>query len=459
MVGLPTRLGAAMTAACALMAPLPAMAQETPTPEEAEAIAREAYIFTYPLVLMYRTMYLQAISDETGVGFGNWLHLGMSSPADTDIVTPNNDTPYSYAWIDVRAEPWVLTMPPIDADRFYTSQWDDLWGYVIGNVGSVDDGNDGVSVLFAAPGWEGDLPDGIDRVIRGETDFLGTLTRTQAFGADDMESVTEIQQAYELQPLSAFLGEEAPAALPEIDWMPWVDGDETTLKYWQYVAELLPYTTPHAQDAAQYEGLAALGIERGEPFDPSTLSPEMQDALQAGIDAAREDLRQESETFTDATLFFNTREIVGDDYLNRALGVYVGIFGNTSDISIYNTIVADADGELLDGSKHSYTMSFPAGGLPPDEFFWSLTMYKLPERLLTDNPIDRYSIGSATPGVEYGDGDSLTLYIGPDSPGGEKQSNWLPAPDGPFWLVLRNYGPDQSIIDGTYQVPAVAPVE
>jgi Protein of unknown function (DUF1254) len=164
--------------------------------------ARDSYIFTYPLVMMYRTMYLQAIDESSSTfsgGMGQWLHLGTATPADTDIVTPNTDTPYSYAWVDLRAEPWVLTMPAIGADRFYTSQWDDLWGYVLDNCGSVNDGNNGISVLLACPAWDGDLPEGIVRVIQGETSFLGTLTRTQLLPSDKPEDVERIQASYRLE--------------------------------------------------------------------------------------------------------------------------------------------------------------------------------------------------------------------------------------------------------------------
>ena len=228
-----------------------ALAAETPTPEEARAIAREAYIFNYPLVMYYRTMYLQAIDPQSksySGGFGKWLHLGTSSPKDTDIVSPNNDTPYSYAWVDVRAEPWVLTMPKIEAKRFYTSQWDDLWGFVIGNAGSVDDGNDGVSVLLASPTWKGELPKGVKRVIQGDSEFLGSLTRTQLFEPKDLPDVKKIQKEYKLQPLSAFLGKPAPRAAPAIQWKPWKEGLETTGEFWAYVNFLLPFTTPNPQD-------------------------------------------------------------------------------------------------------------------------------------------------------------------------------------------------------------------
>ena len=139
---------------CSMLVVSGTWAQAKVTPGGAKAIAKEAYIFNYPLVMMYRTMYLQAIDTKSksySGGFGKWLHLGTSSPKDTDIVSPNNDSPYSYAWVDLRAEPWVVTLPKIEKNRFYTSQWDDLWGFVLDNPGSVEDGNDGVSVLLSSP--------------------------------------------------------------------------------------------------------------------------------------------------------------------------------------------------------------------------------------------------------------------------------------------------------------------
>ncbi len=194
-----------------------AIVTASPSAKETRAIAKEAYIFTYPLVMNYRTMYMQAIKGDGE--FGKWLHLGSASPADTDIVTPNNDTPYSYAWLDLRAEPWVLTLPKINKDRFYTSQWDDLWGYVLDNGGSVNDGNDGKTYLLVSPSWQGDVPKGITRVIRGESNFLGSLTRTQLVGGNkDMPRVKEIQKSYKLQRLSTYIGGTAPVAAPSIDW-------------------------------------------------------------------------------------------------------------------------------------------------------------------------------------------------------------------------------------------------
>lgn len=427
-------------------------------PDEARAIAKEAYLFTYPLVMYYRTMYLQAIdaqSDSFSGGFGKWLHLGLSTPQDTDIVTPNNDTPYSYAWFDLRAEPWVLTLPQIEENRFYTSQWNDLWGFVLDNPGSVVDGNDGVSVLLASPTWQGDLPEGVQRVMRGDTSFLGTLTRTQLFGADDLANVDQIRGEYELQPLSAFLGTEAPEPAPEITWRPWKEGVETTDEFWGYVNFLLPLTTPNPEDQAVLDRMARIGLISGEPWDPATLDAESREAMAAGMQDALADLGEAANNITDPSLFFRTREDLGGDYFNRAVGVLVGIFGNWESISVYFSVDRDAEGEPLDGSAHSYSLTFGEDQIPPAKNFWSFTMYRMPERFLAENPIDRYSIGSSTAGLQTASDGSITLHFGAASPGKDKESNWLPSPDGPFWMVLRIYGPGPSILDKTWKVPPI----
>jgi len=436
--------------------------QDRLTADEARAIAKEAYIFNYPLVMMYRTMYLQAIDKDSkshSGGFGKWLHLGTSSPKDTDIVSPNNDTPYSYAWVDLRAEPWVLTMPTIEAKRFYTSQWDDLWGFVLDNPGSVEDGNDGVRVLLASPSWNGDLPKGVERVIRGDSEFLGTLTRTQLIEPADLPNVKRIQQLYKLQPLSAFLGKPAPEPAPVVEWMPWKEGDEKTDEFWAYVNFLLSFTTPHPQDKPILDRMARIGVEAGKPWDSAALDNDVQDAIAAGMEDALTELEKATTTFDDPGLFFRSRRDLNKDYFNRALGVLVGIFGNVSKVSIYFAVPRDDQGELFDGSKRSYTLTFSKDQIPPVKHFWSWTMYRLPERWLVDNPIDRYSIGSATPGLKKGEDGSITLYFSAKSPGKEIESNWLPTPEGPFWLVLRTYGPGDSIQKKTYKVPPIKRVD
>lgn len=421
-------------------------------PQFAQGLAKVAYIFTYPLVMNYRTMFMQAIDGDKAMG--KWLHLGLSSPADTDIVTPNNDTPYSYAWVDLRTEPWVLTMPRIEKERFYTSQWDDYWGYVLDNPGSVNDGNDGISVLLASPSWKGPLPHGVARVIQGETDFLGTLTRTQIIGGqEDLRKVKAIQESFKLEPLSSFAGTAALVPAPAIYWPKWAEGDETKEVYWTYVSFLLPFVTPHPNDQAMHEALAKLGIQSGSTWDPVALEPAVRVAMQQGLEDGRAEMKKLSEGGIDAAKFFGTRKRVGTNYMDRALGVYMGIFGNVKEVSVYLSMPADAEGTPLDGGKSTYTLTFTREQMPPVAYFWSITMYELPQRLLVDNPINRYSIGSSTAGLKTNEDGSLVIYVGKESPGNDKVSNWLPAPDGPFWTVMRCYGPSQSIVDGTYKRP------
>jgi hypothetical protein len=182
-------------------------------------------------------------------------------------------------------------------------------------------------------------------------------------------------------------------------------------------------------------------------------SAEIQAAMAKGMEDALADLKKASEHITDPSLFFRSRKDTNKDYFNRALGVMVGIFGNVKKVSVYFATAKDDQGELLDGSKHNYTLTFAADNIPPAKNFWSYTMYKLPQRWLVDNPINRYSIGSATPGLKTAADGSITLYFQAKSPGKDKESNWLPAPEGPFWPILRTYGPGKTILDKTYKLP------
>ncbi|MEM6159330.1 DUF1254 domain-containing protein [Erwinia sp. P6884] len=420
--------------------------------QQMNELAKNAYIFTYPLVMNYRTMYAQAIKSGN---FGKWLHLGVSSPDDTDIVTPNVDSPYSYVWLDVRSEPWVLTMPKIEKNRFYTSQWDDMWGFVLGNPGSVNDGNEGVRVLLAGPDWQGEKPKGIKRIIQGESDFLGSLTRTQLLGdKNDLQNVKKIQQEYTLQPLSEYLGTAKPAPAPELTFPAWKEGAEMTPEYWDYVAFLIQHVKHNPADREMYDALKVLGISDDGKAGTPTLSSAQKTAQAQGIILAQKEMKQVGDKTRDASKLFNTREKLKEDYLTRAMGVYLGIFGNTTDQSFYFSLVKDNQGQMLDASKHDYVINMPEADLPPVKYFWSLTMYSLPHRWLVDNSENRYSFSSTTPDLIKGSDGSVTFYLSVQKPA-DKTVNWLPAPDGPFWTVLRTYGPDEAILKGSWKVPEV----
>jgi hypothetical protein len=455
--GLGTRLATAL--AC-LLAFTSARAAEV-TPAEARVISRDAYIFTYPLALQYRTMYVQAIdatSKEYVGGFGKYRHYGVSTPDNKDIVTPNNDTPYSWAHVDLRAEPWVLTLPPTDG-RYFTTEWMDLWHFIVDNPGSVIDGSEGGNFLLASPSWKGDMPEGIKRIVRGESEFMGTLTRTQLKGMDDLAAMQETQQAYKLQPLSAFLDQPAPAAAPEIQWPVWIDKVDKTADIFRYVNFMLPYTTPNPLDQPILERIARIGIAPGKPWNLAAMNPEMRQAIEDGVADGLKLIGETIPKVHDAAKLYLSREKMRTDYLNRTMGVVIGQWGNDTRQAVYQGWPLDAEGVPPDTGKNNYTITFPPGKLPKYQFFWSITMYGLPERLLVPNPLKRYSIGSDSPDLKMAADGSLVIYLQKNSPGPEKEGNWLPAPDSPFSAVLRVYGPGEAEQAGHWKAPALERVK
>lgn len=422
---------------------------------EVRAIAKEAYIFAYPLALQYHTTYIQAVdttAKEYVGGFGKYRHYGMSTPDNKDIVTPNNDTPYSWAQLDLRAEPWVLTLPKTDG-RYLTAEWMDMWHFVLDNPGAVRDGDAGGNYLIVSPRWTGTAPAGTKRVIRGESDFAGTLTRTGVSGEDDVPNLERTQQGIKLQPLSAHLGQSAPPPAPALDFPAWVPGVENTPDIFRYVNFMLPFTVPHPNDKPTLDRIAKIGIAPGKGWDFAAMAPELRKAIEDGVADARKAIAENVSKTVEASKLFYTREAFDGDYLNRTTGVVMGQWGNLPEQAVYQTWAADADGNPLDTSKSNYTVTFASGGLPQAKYFWSITMYNLPERLLVPNSLKRYSIGSQTPGLKSAPDGSVTIYIQKDSPGSDRESNWLPAPDAPFFAVQRVYGPGEAERTAKWQAP------
>ncbi len=425
------------------------------SPERVRALTSEAYIFSYPLVMNYATMYSQAI-DATSPGyvggFGTFRHYGFATAANKDIVSPNNDTPYSWAWVDLRTEPWVLVMPPADDDRYYTSQWDDLWAFVLDSPGSVIDGQQGGKYLLATSDWKGTVPEGIKRVIRGESQFLGTLTRTGANGPDDLAAMQKVQAGYELMPLHEYLGQPDAEVAPLIEWLPFVKGDEQTIAAFKYVNFTLPFTLPNPMDKPALDSLAVLGIAPGATWDTTTFSDATKEALRAGIADAQKEIAAYQAHAKSGNLF-NTREALKTDYMARTFGVVEGIFGNYASQAVYIAWHKDSDGNPVNTADASYKVTFKKGQTPPVKYFWSITMYNMPQRFLVANPIDRYSIGSRSKQLKTNADGSIDIYVSKTSPGKAVESNWLPAPDGVPFIILRAYGPGPELLDGKYQIP------
>ncbi|WP_260858795.1 DUF1254 domain-containing protein [Paraburkholderia sp. BCC1885] len=427
------------------------------SPDEARAIAKDAFIYAYPMLFNYKTLYEQALDPASKSyvgGFGKFRNYSQPyGPENKEIVTPNNDTPYSWAWLDLRREPWVLTVPAVKNDRYYVFQWIDLFTYNFAYVGSRTTGNGAGHYLFAGPNWHGDTPKGIDKVFRSETDIILTLGRTALSGPADVKNVEAIQKQYRLTPLSTFEHTGAPPQVAKLTFPKWDEAKATSIGFIAYLNFLLQFAQPTApSEAALMQRFAKIGIAPGAAFDPATLPPATRDAIEQGVADGKAALADAEKHTTSSYDLFGSREDLHGDYMKRAVAAAMGIYGNTKEEAVYVGTRVNADHEQLVGSQ-PYVVHFDKKDLPPAKFFWSMTMYDLPGRHLVANPLSRYSIGDRTRGIRYGADGSLDIYIQHTSPGADKESNWLPAPDGPYNVIARIYGPDASVFDGSWKFP------
>lgn len=443
------------------------------TPEEAEATAREAYVWGFPMVMNSKTLYNYAI-DASGPEYkGPFNEVAcearLFTPADKAVVTPNADTPYCMFWLDLRAEPLVLTVPEVEPDRYYSFQLIDWYTHNFAYVGTLSTGNDAGSFLIAGPGWAGEAPDGVEQVLRSETHLVFIVVRTQLFGPDDLARVEAIQGEYALEPLSTFLGTKPPPSQPEPDFPVWQEGaqfDERFYGVLDVAMDLLGKPAPGREDL--WERLGRLGLGPGHDFEFAAMTPEIQEAIEAGRKAGFADIEGFIKTHSKDPLMsgkiFGTREFLSESAaanfslenidILRAAAAHAGLYGNSAAEALYPTYFTDSESRPLDASAGGYTLTFAAGQLPPVKAFWSLTMYDGATQLFVDNPIDRYLLNSTMmDDFRINDDGSLTLFVQRDAPGGGWESNWLPAPDGPFYMVLRLYGPEPEALDGTWTPP------
>ena len=457
----------AFTGALALLFCLPltaARAQISATPAEARTIAKEAYTYGYPMVDGYRILYAYAVDRENPEFKAPWNQLRniprVYSPEDKAVQTPNSDTPYSFIGMDVRAEPIVLTVPPIEKKRYYSIQLIDLYTFNFGYIGSRATGNDGGSFLIAGPGWKGETPKGIKKVIRSETELLLAAYRTQLFNPGDLDNVKKIQDAYKAQPLSAFLGKPSPNAVPAIDFIKPLTpvAQKTSLEFFNVLNFTLQFCPTHPSEKELMARFAKIGVGAGKTFDANKLSPEIKKSIEEGMvdawaDQANLKKRIDAKEVTSGDMF-GTREHLKNNYAYRMAGAVLGIYANSKQEAMYPAYTVDSNGQALDGSKNRYTIRFAPGRLPPVSAFWSLTMYELPSSLLSANPLNRYLVNSPMLPEFKKDADGgLTLYIQNESPGKDKEANWLPAPKGPFFMAMRLYWPKPEALEGKWTAP------
>jgi hypothetical protein len=449
-----------------IAAPLPSSAQ-SPSPAEARAIAKEATIYGFPLVDNYRIQYSYFVDRGDPEFKGSWNELHSTArvytPDDKAIQTPNSDTPYSFVGADLRAEPLVFTVPKVEESRYYSLQFIDMYTFNFAYVGSRATGDAAGTYLLAGPGWKGEMPKNITAVIRAETDLVLVIYRTQLLNPGDIENVKRIQGGYKVQPLSAFMGKPAPGAARAIDFVKPITADEerTSLQFFNLLNFVLQFCPTHPTEKEMMARFAKIGIGAGNPFDANSLSPETRKALQDGMADAWTTFKQYKETQLDtgkksSANGFGTREFLNGDYLARMSAAVLGIYGNSKEEAMYPVYFVDEAKQPLDGAGR-YTLRFAPGRLPPVSAFWSLTLYRLPESLLNANPLNRYLINSPMLSSLKKDPDGgITLYVQNESPGKDKEANWLPAPSGPFFTVLRLYWPQQDALDGTWKAPSLA---
>ena len=416
-------------------------------------IAKEAFIYAYAPIASYNTWYKQAVDSrapEYVGGFNVFRHYSRAfTPENRDIVTPNNDTPYSWATLDLRAEPMVLTVPAVPKGRYYVMQLIDLFTFNFAYVGVRATGYEAGRYLIAGPGWKGDTPVGITKVFRSEGDIVEILGRTQLDGPEDEPAVQAIQAQFKLEPLSTFAGQPAPPPAPALQFPVPDASKEATHDFIGYLNFLLQFAQPpHPSEAELMTRFASIGIEPGKAWDAATIDPKLLAAIDAGIAEAKAEMKTRSDKTLSSNGLFGSREALKNDYMIRAIAAEKGLYGNSLEEAWYGGYVGD-------GTRPA-EIHFAAGQLPPAQFFWSMTLYTLPDRLLYANDLKRYSIGDRTKGLIYNKDGSLTLYVGHAPPGPEHEANWLPAPAASYSLVARVYGPSKAAIDGEWRLPALA---
>jgi hypothetical protein len=438
---------------------------------KAKDIAEAGFIYGLPIVMNYAVMYEYAVDRKSGQFKAPFNKIknepNVFTYKDTAIVTPNSDTPYSFAWLDLRAEPIVLSVPAVEKARYYAVQLEDGNTYNYGYIGSRATGNEAGDYMVVGPDWKGETPVGIKKVFRSTTHFSVAGYRTQLFNPDDLDNVKKVQAGYKVQTLSAYLNQPAPKPAPAVNF-PKIDKKLVKTNFFEYLDFALQFAPPQENENEIRAQLALIGIGPGKIFNFKDLPLERK--LEIGL-GMKEGERKIDEAVANAgkaingwrvSAMFGDSDFFNGDWLKRAAGAKAGIYGNDAIEATYPITRIDSEGQTLDGSKHDYTLTFPSGQLPPVNAFWSLTIYDGKTQLLIKNPINRYLINSPMlPDMKKNADGSLTLYIQNKSPGADKESNWLPAPNGPIYLVMRLYWPKAeppSILpagEGTWQPPGI----
>jgi hypothetical protein len=448
-----------------------AMAQTAPpiTEEAARAIGVDAYLYFYPIISMDITR-KQSTNIEAGKEFGKgpmntFVNIPAFPPADLKVVVRINfDTLYSIAWLDLTREPQIVSAPDTGG-RYYLLPMLDMWTDVFASPGWRTTDTQAANFLITPPGWSGAVPEGMRR-ISAPTPYVWIIGRTKTDGPADYDAVHKIQAGYKVTPLSG-LGKASESVIAAID--PGVDmktppkvqvDTMPAAKYFTYAAELLKLHPPHITDEPIIAQMKKIGIEPGKSFDFDKLDPVVKKALESAPEAAQQLMQWKVPTLARVvngwSMNTDTMGVYGNYYLKRAIITQVGLGANLPEDAIYPLNLFDDSGKPLDGAN-KYTIHFDKGATPPVNAFWSITLYDS-EGFQVANVLNRFAVSSYFPFKTNTDG-SLDLYFQNESPGKEKEANWLPAPNGAFNLTMRLYGPKSEALTGKWNPPPVTKVQ
>ncbi|MGD9882253.1 MAG: DUF1254 domain-containing protein [Reyranella sp.] len=464
------RLGRRTLIASLLASPAVVRAQDQPV--ALRDLARQATIYLFPVYEMYRTRWRSTVDESNPLRqrLNRFLHVPVLADHRSRLVTtPNNDTLYSSAWLDLSTEPLFLTVPPV-GDHYYSYTFIDLFTNNFAQVSHRLYGGQPPTHMIVGPAWQGDASFEV-KLVRaptnsvwllgrvlvdgpGELDRIRTLQARVLLETPDMRNERRILETRELMRQRAF----APAE-PVADWPAPRRNDPFDLL--KVGARALGESPLGERDKAVLQGLAPLRLRPGK-FDLRAFGERDRNAILAGIEQGHAELRAAGRRYgrTIDGWSYGERHLgnFGDDYLYRAFIALTGLGALEPTEAVYMTSSTDAAGRPLSGASR-YTLTFPADGLPPARAFWSLAMYEVtPEgrAYFVDNPIGRYAIGDRTPDLQTAADGSLTICLQRERPNdAQAAANWLPAPAGPMRLVLRAYEPDDALIEGRYRVPAV----
>jgi len=441
------------------------------TPDEARSIAGEAYVYGYPLVTMEMSRRVMTnVAEPTGTRAPMGQLRALRTYPDAsfrDVTAPNADTLYMAGWIDAGKEPWVLSLPEAEG-RYYLFPMLDGWTNVFQSPGTRTTGDGAQKFAITGPKWKGTLPEGI-KEYRSPTSLVWFIGRIYCTGTkEDYAAVHRLQDEIKLQPLST-LGKpySTPAGKvdPSVDMKTPVRDQVNALdaaSFFGLLAQLLKDNPPAAEDADVVARLAKLGIVAGEKFDLEKLDSQIRQAV---VEAPKAGLKKITDHFRTAGVDLNGWVFTtktgryGTDYLQRATIAYFGLGANLPEDAIYPTSEWDIAKQMYSG-ENKYVVRFAKGKLPPVNAFWSLTMYD-DQYFFYANKLNRFTLSARDKLKENADG-SIDLYLQHESPGPDKESNWLPAPKGKFVLMLRLYWPREtppSILDGSWQPPPVEKVD